>query len=243
MTLAYLFALAAGPGAQADKPVRLDLGGLRQVQAEIETRGGQYVVKTRMLPVTVFDKTTNARLNRQKAEQYALQALARYLSRARQSQLEVSGARVAATGQAGAFYTLTLTAPTRGVKVVQATTAPGKIAPGKPVRVAFDEPFFTRKRDHLDTLDRLVAGLAADLVAAEEKVGKDGKGADDFLVAVADLEERGDNCLKKLRKEVTGDRLLLTVERDEVLAALKRRAAAWRKELTQAARRHEKEKQ
>jgi hypothetical protein len=238
--LAVTLCAWVGLPCRAAEKKTIDLGGLRRVQAEVQVEGDDYVVRTRMLPVSCFDAATNARLNRDKAELYSLQGLARYLSRAKDTHLDVSGARVTATGRAGKFYTLVLRVPRAGVKVVRAGPGRPVAPPAKAVRrLAFTDSFFTRKRDYLHTLERLAAGLAADLRGAERRAAEAEKGREGFPLAVAELEERGEDNFKKLRAEVSADKLLLTVEKDEVLGDLGRRRARWLKSLGDAVRRHE----
>jgi hypothetical protein len=232
--------LLPSANSAAEGPATIDLGGLRHVQAVVSLEDGQYTVRVRMLPVTCFDAVTNARVNRDKGEGYAFQALARHLSAEKSVQMEVSGARVAATGRDGKFFTLTLQVPRTGVKLLREGEAPAN-APRSGVvqRVAFDAPFFTRKRDYLHTAEWLAAGLNADLRAAESKAGPDEKRQAAFALAVAELEERGDDLFQKLRSEVEEDKLLLAVEREEVLGDLARRQAAWLEALRKAVARQQ----
>jgi hypothetical protein len=228
----------------AGRPVAatVELGGLRQVRVKVEQAEGKYLVQARMLPVSAFDAATNARLNRERARQYALTGLARHLAGDSKAQFEIAGAVVVRTAQEGKFFTLALSVPRTGVKVLPAGGAVDLVAdPEKPVRVdPFASPFFTRKSDHLHTLALLAAGLKADLRSAERKVEKDGKQAPAFLLAIAELEERGDDCFGKALAEVKGDRLLLKLEREEVLSALEERCKRWRQALIAAAKRYEK---
>jgi hypothetical protein len=232
LTLLGVSSLPARPEAT------IDLKGLRQVRVEVEQVEGRYMLHTRMLPVSAFDEATNARLNRDRAQQYALTGLARHLAKDRKSQFEIAGARVVRTGRDGKFYTLTLSVPTAGVKrSEERRPVPLVPAPGKPVRVdPFTAPFFTLKNDHLLTLAQIASGLAVDLREAGKKVSKDTSSIQAFLIRATELEEQGDRCFDKVHTEVKEDRLLLKLESEEILAELERQRKAWRQALLAAVR-------
>jgi hypothetical protein len=234
-----LLALLLGAAPPAARPeATFELERLRQVRVEVEQSQGNYLLHARMLPVSAFDEATNARLNRDRARQCALMGLARHLAGGGKAQFEVAGARVVRTGRQGKLYTLTLSAPQAGVKRVEGRGAlPLLHEPGKPVRLdPFAASFFTRKSDHLLTLAQIAFALAEDLREASKKVGKDAPSARAFLLRVAELEERADRCFDKVRAEVKGNRLLLELESEEVLAELKRQREAWRQALAAAVR-------
>ncbi len=89
------------------------------------------------------------------------------------------------------------------------------------------------------TLEQVATGLHTDLKAAEGKVGKDPRTVQAFLIAAAELEDRGSDCFKKLLAEVKRDDLLLALEKDEILTALKSRQKKWLDGLMAAVKRHE----
>jgi hypothetical protein len=232
---AYLLAfvcLALPPAILAeDARVKLALGGPRQVQAVVSTGPEEYAIEVKLLPVRCFDAATNARLNRDLGRRYALQALARHLSGKKAAAFTVSGGRVESAGGDGKSYTLTLRVPREGVRAVPA----GRPRVATEV-VAFDADLFTRKQDYLQTLDRLAAGLLADLEALQKQTT--GPGKDEvFALGIADLEERGVKYLEQLEAEVTGDRLLLFTEKDEITAGLASARTRYLERLTQAVQR------
>lgn len=208
-----------------DTTATVDLGGLRQVKANLTISESDYLIKLRMLAVQCFDPTTNATLNREKGRQLALQALARYLSDRPAAQLTVSGARVENTSGDGKVYSLTLRVPRRGVVLVQEGTKP----PEKPVpndkasdQVVFSSSLFTARRDYLNTLEQLAINCLADLQRVERAVGKAKKTEPAFFQNIAELEERALANLDRFAAAVKDERLLLTVEKEELSAALSR---------------------
>ena len=223
----------------ADAAVTYKLGGPRQVVAVVRDVGDDYEVRVRMSPVTAFDDATNERLNRLKAEHYAMQGLAKHLTREKNVHFEITGGRVLASAKDGKAYALTFRVPRKNVVLVRPDAeAPATKSGG--VRFAFDTPFFTRKRDLIETGKQLGESLQADLSTAETKVTKTPESVEAFLLRVAELEETGEKHFGKLREQVKVDRFLLSNEREEALDAVETREAAWIKSLTTAAKKYTK---
>ena len=201
-----------GRVSAADATSTIDLGGLRKAKAVLTITDTDYVVKMRMLPVQCFDAPTNAMLNREKARELALQALAKHLSEKESVEFTVSGVQIEKVGTDGKFYTTNLRVPREGVSVIR----DGKKPPVKKGadRVAFTSDLFTRKRDYLNTLDKLMASVACDVQKAEEKVDES------FNLAIAKLKEQGLKNIESLGKEVKEDLLLLSFEQEELNEAL-----------------------
>ena len=234
-TATVLFALLAWAEAEAT----YKLGGPRQVVAVVRNADDDHEVRVRMLAVSAFDDATNARLNRLKAEHFALQGIARHLSREKQTHFEISGGRVVASAKDGKAYTLTFRVPRKNVALLRVSPNPTAVLLGR-VRFAFDTPFFTRKRDLIDTGKQLGESLRTDLATAEKKVAKSPESVEAFLVRVAELEEASEKHWKTIRAEVKADRLLLTLERDEALEAMEKQEAAWGRTLAAAAKKYAK---
>lgn len=201
-----------GHVSAADVTSTIDLGGLRQAKAVLTITDTEYVIKVRMLPVQCFDAATNARLNREKARELALQALAKHLSEKEAVEFTVSGIQIEKVGTEGKFYTQNLRVPRTGVSVVRDEEKP-PVKKGED-RVAFTSELFTRKRDYLNTLDNLTAALACDVQKAEDKAGES------FNLAIAELKEQGLKNLEGIGKEIKEDLLLLSVEQEELNDAL-----------------------
>ncbi len=244
MSARYTIAGALVAGLALTWPARaeeIDLGGPRKVRVSVRLVGERYVVTARLLPVKAFDEATNAALNRQKAEQYALTGLGRHLAKEKKAEFLVKGARVTRTGSAGKFFTLTLEVPARGVRLVKSGEGPPAGRGVVHVKDLFESRFFTLKRDLIDTARGLASSLAAGLAEAE-KLARDEKSRAAALVRIAELEERGDEGFKSLRSALEKDRLLLlSDEVEEVQAEVGRLEKAWHNRLTQAARRIEEQ--
>jgi len=219
VALAFAFAFSAFDSIlAADATNTIDLGGLRQAKAALTVTNTDYVVKVRMLPVHCFDAATNTRLNRDKARELALQALAKQLSTKEAVEVFVSGVQIDNVGTDGKFYTLALRVPRKGVSVVRQGEAP----PAKQGedRVAFTSELFTRKRDYLNTVEKLSVAVLADMKMVEAKAAKEVTPTEAFNLAIAAIEEQWVKNLENLGKEIKSDLLLLSVEQEELNEAL-----------------------
>jgi hypothetical protein len=176
-----------------------------------------------MLSVKNFDPATNAQLNRDKARSLAFRALARQLSDKPEVHLVVAGSRVTKADLEGDVFTLTLRIPRRGV-----TVAPGGESGRQAVKtsaaettqhISVSSALLTRKQDVLDTLERLVSESDRSLKACKVAAAKQGR-EQAFYLAIAELEDRGRTNLDKLSIEVNADKLLLTIEKKEILRSI-----------------------
>lgn len=215
--LLSLAALQADPAFEG--PRTIDLGGPRKASATITVAGSDYLIRARMLPVTSFDETTNAQINRDRARLLALAALARALSGSKTAELAVSGARVEEQGKDGKFHTLRLRVPRSGVVVLK----PGTKSPphAKTERIAFGGDLFTRKRDHAQTLEQLHGALLADLRRLEAAQQKK-PDAEAFALGITDLEEKGTRNLDRLVRLIRNDISLFSHEQDELAQSVAR---------------------
>lgn len=208
------FVLAAG-AASGDEPKTVQLGGPRKAEARVSATDAEYRIDVKMLRVRAFDQALNDRLNREKARQYGLQALARYLSGKDTAEFTISGARVTDAGLDGAYFMASLRVPRDGVRQIS-TEHPGPDVGSRPgrepgERVTFSSELFTRKGDLERTLDHLLRFFLADVRQAE-------RGAERFDHAIADIEEQAVRAIAAYRTDVKSEKLLLEVEAEELLA-------------------------
>lgn len=218
------------------EPVVVRLNGVRQVEATIHDDGRAFEVTIRMLPVRVFDVATNARLNRDKAKAYALQALARHASPDRKpARMTLRGVEVIAVGQDGKFFNLTLRVPCEGLVFFPASPVSKSMSTDEVEAVAVrgrDQPIeevtpssslLSRRGDLLATVEQLTNIFDGGLRVLDS-TSFDSEQAFDF--ALVDLEEETASRFDRHELDVTKDQLLLTEERAEILRA------------TQASRKH-----
>jgi hypothetical protein len=218
-----LLGFLATSHAPEGKAEEVLLGGPRQAKAVVRVIASEYTITVTMLAVKTFDPATNAQLNRDKARSLAFRALARQLSDKPELHLVVSGSRVTKAELDGAVFTLTLRIPRRGVSVTPAG-ASGRQAvkttsTGTAQHISISSALLTRKQDVLDTLERLVSESDRALKACRVTAAKQGR-EQAFYLAIADLEDRGQANLDKLSMEVNADKLLLTIEKMEILRSI-----------------------
>jgi len=236
------WAVVAQAADEKSEAVTIDLGGLRQARAVVTVAEGDYLIKVRMLPVRCFDDALNAELNRDKARELALQALARRLSGKPFVELAVSGARVEKAGPDGKFYALTLRVPSDEVTLVRAGDKPPAVERTERKagvdQVLFQSEFFTRKRDYLNTLEKMTAVFTADLRTAET-TAKTRPPNNAFFLAVAELEERCEKDFEGIGRDIKADRLLLDVEKEEAAKVLSEQKRQVLDQLKEAVKRRE----
>ena len=165
--------------------------------------------------MSCFDEATNARLNRDRAREIALSALARHLCTEKADEFKVSGVQVEDAGDDGKYFTLTLAVPTKGVTV--STVDQAKSSDD---RLVYSSEMFTRMREYVATLETLRATILSDLKTIIDK-GSDQKDEVEALAtALAELEKRCKNNFDNLDKEIASDLLLLSTEQESLSEAL-----------------------
>jgi len=213
--------------ASEDVPVTIRLGGPRQVVAEISESPDEVSVSIQMLAVRAFDRPTNERISRAKAEGYATAALAKYLSPSAKNPVKLSLTKPAIEAAAtdGKRYRLTLRVPRKGIQIADssATTATAS-SPMPPVVVPTTSAnLFTAKSDHETTLGLLSRRLT-ELIPTLRKNGGD-VATEAYCSAIADLEEKGDRSFDALIAEVKKDKMLLANEVEDLVNQVELRRA------------------
>jgi len=192
----------------------INLGGLRQATARVTATEDDYVIAVRMLPVRSFDDTTNARLNREKGRQLALQALAKVLSDKEAVEFAISGAQIKKVATDGKFFTLTLQVARKNVVLLR----PGaKLTNDKQAeRVAWSSILFTRKEDHAKTLENLVTISLTDIGIARKQALEQMDSADSFAKKIEAIQSGVVTNLESFRTEINNDLLLFSTEQQEL---------------------------
>jgi hypothetical protein len=191
----------------------INFAGPRQAKAELRVSQGDYMITVRMWPVTSLDAVTNDRINRAKARQYALQALARFLSSSKPSQLRLRGATVEQARTERNTYVLTVRIAQAGVQLFAATKEPsaesGSGHQGSKELVTQSSQLLTARQDYLDTVEHVARGLREELSKVKDQ-------AETWDIVIAAVEERVHDQFEALSTEVGKDRLLLSTEKEEL---------------------------
>jgi hypothetical protein len=211
------------------------LGGMRNVTATVSLSDETYRITVEMLAVMAFDPATNKALNLSKGRMYAAQALGKHL---KAGDLTIRGMNVRESDATDNMFRLVAIVPrdgvstvkrdstdsqghrTAGVPALTALPQPEKALRGREIRVTADATtadFLNRKADYLDTIARLREVFRDEGIA----LGNRSAGPEDFYDSVVGLEERAQAAFKALGKQIDGDKLLVTIEQEELRLALK----------------------
>ena len=163
MDVATWFVILVSSCLLSQEPTEIVLGGPRKVVASNETDPDSFLITVRMRAVQCFDATTNRRLNQQKANLMACRALLIHLKGRKPNQtrrIEVGNTKMVSSSLKGDLFEQTIRFPKENVM--------GEASEGNPKRKANDRQtqpespsdiqggnLFTRKQDHLDTLESL----------------------------------------------------------------------------------------
>lgn len=229
-----------------DAPTKVVLGGPRQVVATVASEPESYLVTVRMLAVCSFDEATNQSLNRQKASLMASRALLSFIQRREPSSsgtLTVSRTSTVSSALKADLFEQTIRFPRSAVSVGPAKDNPphatgDQVAETLRRKASLEGDLFSRKQDYFDTL--VVLGESIDeelrtLRAAEPTL----EPAPEFDSRIAGFEESQVMSLTRLRREVAEDRLLLSIERQEIVARIDRQEEQLLQALTRLVESHE----
>jgi len=226
-----------------DAPTRISIGGPRQVSADISRKDETLLVAVKMIPVRSFDVGKNRLINRAKAEAYAKLVLAKYLRGDDDAVvLSLSGKEVLEAREIDKKFCLTMRLPLKGIKIDKSTFE--KVPPNFGVVVELvNDPrqlnVLTVKADYLATVEALGHALGQDIPPEPIKSGN----SDAFFEAIAQCEEEGTAAFAAIRSEMQADKLLLSVEKDEIdlridesektfLETLRKKVRQWNKAST-----------
>lgn len=205
------------PAQEKGQGKTIDLGGLRQVKAEVSLDGDEFVIRVQMLPIRSFDDATNSRLNREHAQLLALKALAMHLAPGKTGQLSVSGVTTEKGGIEGQRYFLTAKVPRATISFAEKEK---QDAAGQTVgKLTVASALFTRKLDYLQSIEVLTADSFAQLQLFE-KEGEGLKERDPLVAMVTALEKRVLSHLETIDAEIGKDLLLLSLEQEELKTVL-----------------------
>ncbi len=225
ITLFVIFLSFAGNAAE------LEIGGVRQVRANVTHETAKIVCKVSFISVSCFDAGMNRIVNQQKARAYAVQAMSRAHGLA-DGMVSASNLH-SVTMPIIEANRLTVTYQADDIKLLQERKSTSDHSArndtdSKPVTT--DTTWGTNL---LACLDDTRATLQTITIAFQEQVAR--LKADDALDdAIAALENSGVDAFETLAKEVKNQKLLLQIEKDELLPQIKRSRDEFLKNLAKA---------
>lgn len=205
----------------APKVVEIKLAGPRQVRVRLVEDAGQYEISVTMVAVKVFDEAANQFINRKKARTYAVVALARHLrpEGERQASLVMKEVVQREGKSAGGLYRSVVRVSTKNVRLVANDPAAENSADDEAGQEVFrlenSSSLLARKSDQLETLESLANFIVQQSPLARADLNK--VGIIEFNELVTDAEEEIDKQFERFIKAVESDRLLLSIEKEEIL--------------------------
>lgn len=221
--------------AEESRSKRFVLGGPRKVVAEVAAGTNDLKIDVEMVAVGCFDQATNKRLSRSKAEHYAHEAIARFLFPKESNQVTflLSGTTIERSVLDGKLYRMTLRVPRNGItrnsdseRREKRTKDSASEASEVAVRRTNEETasakinLFEVKGDYAQTLRLLTESFETSIPALPERSTDEQQEA--FFKAVADFEGMAKRGFKVLAAEIRQDKLLLTIEADELVQQVER---------------------
>jgi hypothetical protein len=199
--------------------VDVEIGGLRNVRATVSREASRVTCKVSFIPVSCFDPAMNRMVNQQKAQAYALLALAKDVG-LRNGTVSASDFHPVTTPviEANRF---TATYQADGIKRLEDRMA----ASDQALRGnAASNPVRTDGGAHTENLLSCLDDMRATLMTLTNAFGEQTakiKSGDTLEETVAGLENSGIIAYGKLASEVKGQKLLLQIEKDDLLAEIK----------------------
>jgi len=205
-----------------DGPVRISIGGPRKVTASISSQDDGIVVTVDMIAVHCFDAARNKLINRAKAESYAKLALAKHLRGDNQETLSVSlrGKEITEARLVEKRFRLAMRVPQNGITIEKVpasdksssrTNSKSKIA-----AINLGGSVLTIKSDYLTTVESLALSLSEGLPAIPSKQSEQ----EPFFESIAKSEEEGAAAFSAIRLEMEADKLLLSIEKEEIASQI-----------------------
>lgn len=214
----HLTLLVAFLGLLAGNAAELEMGGVRQVRATVTHEASGIICKVSFIPVSCFDAAMNHVVNQQKARAYALQAMSKAQGMP-DGTVSTPSLRPATTPTIEAGR-LTVTYQADDIKLVREHKTASDLTSKKNSGVNPGKTNPAREMNLLACLDDIRATIQTVTVAFQEQVASL-KVRDDLDDAISALESSGMGAFEKLAKEVKNQKLLLQIEKDELLPQIK----------------------
>lgn len=211
-------------------PDHIQIGGPRKATAIVTEKDGDLIVTVEMRPVRCFDKATNALINREKSEAYGEIALGRYLRHSAHDDVrtELRGKAVDDAGLVGERFRLTMRVPKNGVSFSAVSSASDRnTISGDSASLLPGRSILDAKEDYITTTESLARSLSQDILAPPQERSDEQA----FLGHIAEKEEAGSHSFDAIRAEVKKDKLLLSIERKELLSLIDGKEEAFLEQL------------
>ena len=203
----------------------LELGGFRQIKAKVQHNEGSYQCEIEFLPVSCFDAATNKKINLSKSRGYAMRALAMSsgitTGTVKAVNLRVSKPLEVISNRAVIQYLAD------NIEILEAAEKQNKTRSLHTVQKK-DQELVKDKISVSDVNTRTLLSCLDDLRSILQELDHsikaeiaDLKPGDTLEDAVADLEERSVAAFVRLEAMTSGEKLLLSIEKNELIADIR----------------------
>jgi hypothetical protein len=203
-----------------------DLGGIRQVKARVQHDESGYHFDIGFRPVSCFDPATNKKINLSKSRGYAIRAMAMSAGittgTVKAVNLRVSKPLAVNSDRATIQYLAD------NIEVLKDTEESNKTEPLQPVRGTNQEIATNRisvDETNAKTLLSCLGDLRSTLHELDYSLNAeiaDLQPGDKLEDSVADLEERAVGAFSLLEAETSGEKLLLSIEKNGFIAEIRK---------------------
>ena len=193
---------------QITDAIEIDLGGPRNAKVAIKESGDSYDLVVSFVPVNCFDDTVNRRLTTEKSKHYATLALVRYLRVPSNKQLSFGKAKIIDESSQGNFKTIHWK-----VAEVQASARNGSSSHSSQTIEPRSDSLLDAKSEFHLTINQLAKDIANEIPAYKGNLL-------DFYQEMGNFEEESMLLFETLRNEVEADKLLLRLEKEELLQSI-----------------------
>lgn len=236
--LHFVGLLIACSGQASSETQDFDFGGVRQIKARVEHDGGGYTCDIAFRPVACFDGGTNRKINLTKSRGYAIRAMAKAaginLGTVRATKLRVSQPLTVDVDRATIQYRAD------GLELLKAAVEPknpDSLPPGKQRNEDNAAELISADEAGARTLLSCFGDLSSTLQELEQALNGELaslKAGESLADSVADLEERAVSAFKRLEVETSGERLLLAIEKNDLIAEIQEKRREFMKRLEAA---------
>lgn len=193
---------------QITDAIEIDLGGPRNAKVAIKESSDSYDLVVSFVPVNCFDDKVNRRLTTEKSKHYATLALVRYLRVPSNKQLSFGRAKIIGESSQGNFKTIHWK-----VADVQASAGNGSSSHSSQTTEPHSDSLLDVKNEFHLTINQLAKDITKQTPRYKGNLLA-------YYKEMANFEEESMLLFETLRKEIEIDKLLLRLEKEELLQSI-----------------------
>lgn len=201
--------------------IEIDLGGPRNAKVAITKSGDSYDLVVRFIPVNCYDKAVNHRLTTEKSKYYAMLALVRHLQVPPNKTLSLGRAKIVGESSQGNLRRIHWE-----VADVQVTAANNSSSHNLQRIDPHPNSLLDAKSEFHLTINQLAKYIANEIPTYKGNLL-------DYYREMGNFEEESMLHFETLRHEIEADKLLLRIEKEELLQSIQRHETEIQEQLVQ----------